>query len=321
MMSFRASVSRPVSHKRRNLLVIGIAAATLAFLYINFNATPAGGSLEQRVNLDEVTRDISVPTDGNNGSSNASGEGAAHGKNTLHGDTAFLMQVMLLERGIAKLQSHDYYAATFFKREFVNGKLADPQVMQLKIRHKPFSVYMKWLVGDKGRELLYVDGENNGDMLIKLGGKGRLIPTLKLDPAGDRAMSETRWPATNVGMLNLAKKILEYRRSDYQSGHLPKMVMFDDQVFDKRPCFCFVVDFPSPQVSKTYRKTITFIDKEWCVPVCVQNFAWPDGDTEKTGAELDKVTMIEDYRYSNVRFQSKLTAADFSRDNAKYNFR
>lgn len=321
MTSAQFSQQRPVSHRRRNLLAILIAFAAVSLLYFNFEATPAGGNFEEEVNLDKVTAEVSVPVAGGNNRSDAQGENGSAAANTLRGKTALLMHLMLLERGIRRMQQVSDYTATFYKREVVDGTLADPQVMQLKLRHEPFSVYMKWLVGDKGRELLYVEGQNNGEMLVRLGGVKKLIPTLKLDPAGSQAMKEARYPVTQIGLLKLAEKVLEYRKRDMRLKPLPQCRMFENQLLNDRKCFCFVVEYQNARQCRQYRKSVIFIDQEWLVPVCVQNFGWPSRDSGKTGAALDKETLLEDYRYSNIRMEQKLADRDFDRSNRSYRLR
>lgn len=314
---------KPVRTRRRNFVALLLVGVAVGILYLNFDPAPAGGEIGDNVDLSDTMADVAVPVDddsGGNGQASAGAKDAA-GKNSLHGRTALLMCLMLTERGIKKLESVGTYTATFYKKERVDGALGDPQVMQMKIRHKPFGVYMRWLVGDKGRELLYVAGENDGKMLVRLGGvKGRLLPTLKLDPKGDRAMKESRYPITDIGVLNIAKKIAGYRRRDVGRKSGVKCRMFDNQVFNDRKCYCFLIDYASRKVSATYRKSIIFVDKEWCVPVCVQNFGWSDESYDSTAA-LDKSTALEDYRFSNVRLDQKLANEEFSRSYKGYKLR
>ena len=54
------------------------------------------------------------------------------------------------------------YKRWYEREERIDGEMKEPQQMELKLRHAPFSVYMKWLNGDKGRELLYTANENDG---------------------------------------------------------------------------------------------------------------------------------------------------------------
>ena len=65
---------------------------------------------------------------------------------------AMLMNLALLEQGRRRLAECADYTCTLFKQERIGGELSDGQLIELKLRHRPFSVYMKWESGDKGRE-------------------------------------------------------------------------------------------------------------------------------------------------------------------------
>ena len=83
-----------------------------------------------------------------------------------------------LEKGLHKLKEVGNYTATLFRQERVNGELLEPQAMSLKLRHEPFSVYMKWLDGGYADEVLYVDGGYDGKLVVNMGGwKSRLVPS------------------------------------------------------------------------------------------------------------------------------------------------
>ena len=234
-----------------------------------------------------------------------------------------LLSILLLEKGHAHLQACGNYTATVFTRERVRGVLLDPQVMMLKIRHEPLSVYLKWLVGDKGRELLYVDGQYNGDMLVKVGGiKGKLIPALKLAPTGDLALKEARHPLTEIGQLELARQLIEKRRQDLDSGRGFRCQMLSDREFDGRDCYGFVQSFASADESPEYRKCVLLIDKQQNLPVYLQNFTWPEPEQSAESPEaLDQATLVEHYQYSDVQFEQRLADVDFDRKNKAYNFR
>ncbi|MCH8828151.1 MAG: DUF1571 domain-containing protein [Planctomycetes bacterium] len=315
-----------VAVKRRNLLAFVIAAAAVGLFYLHFDAMPAGGDLTDDVaNLAAITEEIELPSNsGSNGRGSREDVSGPRADNSLQGKTALLVNMMLLERGIKQIEKTGSYTATFYKRERVNGRMLDAQVMKLKVRHKPFSVYMKWLVGDKGRELLYVNGQNKGKMLVKLGGvKGRLLPTMKLNPSGSMALRESRHPVTEVGILFLAKSIVKYRQNDLADKNPPQCRMFDNQLINGRKCYCFIVEYANGKANKEYRKSVIFIDKETFLPICVKNFTWPDSPADAAASEkiVDSSTLIEDYRYSNIRLNQQLTASDFDRKNSQYGMR
>ncbi|MFO1093242.1 MAG: DUF1571 domain-containing protein [Planctomycetaceae bacterium] len=234
----------------------------------------------------------------------------------LTGRWAMLMSVTMLKHGCEKFRHVPDYTATLYKQERINGELQDGSTMSMKLRHEPFSVYMKWLDGDRGRQLIYVDGQNDGNLLVQLGGvKGRLLGTLSINPTGSQAMAESRYPITGAGLLHLANKILEYRQKDLERGTGVHCEFHDNRELNGRPCYVFVTTYDSPEYCEMYRKAVCYIDKELSMPVCVQNYTWAVDATPET---IDDETLIEFYSYSDIKIKEQLADSDFDRANESY---
>ena len=316
-----AGIQRP-SHRRSNALAILIAFSAVGVMYLNFDSSLAGTDATA-ADVSRVAAAIAEPViamrPGAESSRPTNGAATSSGSEQVSGRIALLLNLLLLEKGRDRFAKVPGYTATFYKKERVGGSDLESQVVRLKMRHQPFSVYMKWLVGDKGRELLYVAGQNSGKIIVKVGGvKGRLLPALKLDPTGSLAMRESRYPVTMAGLLRLSETLIGYRRRELQQKSGTHCRMIDNQRFDGRPCYCFIVTYDSPAASKEYRKSITFLDKKRMLPVCVKNYGWPEGDA--TG-DLDKTTLIEHYAYTDIRVTQQLADSDFASSNRNYHFR
>jgi len=69
--------------------------------------------------------------------------------------------------GLPTVESLKDYSAIMVKRERVGRTVEGPQYLLLKLGNKPFSVYARFLspVALKGQEVIYVEGENHGNML------------------------------------------------------------------------------------------------------------------------------------------------------------
>lgn len=91
------------------------------------------------------------------------------------------------------------YQATMVKRERVGGKLRDLEYAFIKVRHEPFSVYMYFLGPTKtrGRQMMYVEGRNDGKMLIHEGHGHGCRVAVWITPSLPH-------PITTVGIKNLA---------------------------------------------------------------------------------------------------------------------
>lgn len=237
----------------------------------------------------------------------------------LTGMRALQLHTQLLQRGCQKFHEIKDYTATFTRQERIQGCLGEEQIIQLKLRHAPFSIYMKWESGDPGRQLIYVQGLNNQNILVQPGGlKGRLTGLLELDPLGSLAMSECRYPVTKAGLVALAEIILSHELKDASRGTGFRCELRDDQTFDDQPCYRFVCEYLSPAVNADYRQTIIYVNKELSLPVCVKNFTW---GTDVDPQRLDEETLVEFYAYTDITVNSGVADAEFDPSYPAYRLR
>lgn len=312
--------SEVVCCRRPNLIAILVAAGAFGFVYVNVDPTTAGSNPAGALELLDAELCPPAPpmpetmTQANNGQSIAQ-----QSPDVLTGRWALLMQKMILEQGKATFGQVPDYTATLHKQERLGSTLGDVQTVKVKLRHAPFSVYMKWMTYDKGRELIFVEGENDGNMLVQPGGwKGRLTGTLSLEPTGRMAMSESRHPPSEAGLVRLADTLLKYNRQNLKSNRGWTCEMHDNQKFQGRDCYLFITIYDSPDVSETYRKSIQYVDKELSLPIVVKNYGW---DSEADLAKLDESTLIESYTWTDIRVDQRLANSDFDKSNSSYQFK
>ncbi|QDU36724.1 hypothetical protein Mal4_10200 [Maioricimonas rarisocia] len=322
---------RPARGRVRNVLAICTASAVVAFIHWNCDPVISGADPEfQTASVTAAPRLVLPPPPalpevldadaaGTESDEQNSQTADVAGSEVLRGRMATLMNVLLLKQGCANFERIPDYSATLHRQERIGGDLRDPETLVLKLRHEPYSVYMKWKSGDAGRQLIYVDGQNEGKLLVQPGGfKGRLTGVLSLDPSGSLAMSECRYPVTKAGLLELARTVLEFREADLERGSGSRCEMHPDQMLNDRPCYLFIVEYDSPEVNSLYRKTIVYVDKELQMPTCVRNYTWGrDVDPEK----IDEETLIEYYCYTDIEMNTQLADADFDAANRKYRLR
>ena len=222
-----------------------------------------------------------------------------------------------LSQGKLLLEKTSDYSAQFKRQERIGGDLLDPQAMNLKVRHEPFSLYMKWTEGDKGRQLIYVQGQNENKVLVQIGGMaGRLTGALAMSPDDHRILAESRYPATSAGLLELTKIILSHHEANLQRGTGVISEIRDGESFDNRPCFLTTLVYENPTVNADYYKSLILIDKELHVPVNVQNFTWINGQAPATE---DEESLIESYSYTGLQINMQLSDNDFVK--SKYKMR
>lgn len=212
----------------------------------------------------------------------------------------------LLEDGLAALSKYPDYTAMFHRRELVEDELRDPHDIELRVRHEPFSVHMKW---ENGQEATYIAGANDDRMLVRKGGRlGRILGTIKLEPMGALARRECRNPITDVGLKRLAEITLRYRKRDLGLTSGVTCRELPDEPIGNRECVCYVVEYDSPRVEPVYRKSMVWIDQETHIPLAVKNYGWSEGQTTASNDEA----LVEHYVYTEVRFQRQLTDEQFA---------
>lgn len=235
----------------------------------------------------------------------------------LTGKIALKASQQQIERGKQFLSGVVDYSAQFKRQERIDGNLLDAQAMNLKVRHEPFSLYMKWTEGDKGRQLIYVKGQNDDKVLVQIGGvPGRLTGALPLSPDDPRIMAESRYPATCAGLMELTKIILSHHETDLKRDKGIVAEIRDGESFDNRPCYLTSIVYENPEVNKHYHKSLILIDKEYSLPVSIKNFTWVEG---KGAADNGDHNLIESYSYTGLQLNAQLSDNDFEKK--KYRMR
>lgn len=233
----------------------------------------------------------------------------------IEGEVALRASMKLLAAGQERLKTSTDYTVQFRRQERIGGALLDSQLINLKIRHEPFSIYMKWTEGDKGRQLIYVNGQNEDQVLVQLGGiAGRLAGTVALKPDDARILAESRYPATYAGLLELTNKILEGHTADLKRGSGIHCEIKDGDSFDGRTCYLTTLTYDSPDVNPDYHKSLIQIDKELSVPICVRNYTWVEGKPSETMGEHN---LIEHYAFTNLELNNELADEDFQKQKYK----
>jgi outer membrane lipoprotein-sorting protein len=222
----------------------------------------------------------------------------------------------LAERGLNGIHEKiEDYSATVVKRERIDGKLGEHEYMFAKIRQKPFSVYLSFLGPDsvKGQEVLYVDGRNDGNMLAHAGsGVRAMVGAVSLKPNGVLAMQGNRYAVTEIGVENLAKRLVEVAEHDKQFGEC-EVNFYPNAKVNGRICTCVQVVHPVPRRNFRFHLARVFIDDEYLIPIRYEAYDWP----QEAGGQP---VLLEEYTYMNVKTNNGFTDADFDPKNTAYKF-
>jgi outer membrane lipoprotein-sorting protein len=218
--------------------------------------------------------------------------------------------------GMSSMEKIQDYSATVVKRERIGGKLKDMEYMFVKIRHKPFSVYMYFLgpANLKGQECMYIQGANNGNMWAHgVGIKKTMFGTVSLKPDGPVAMNDQRYPLTEIGVQNLTKRLIEVAEQDVKYDECDVKMVKGGKIND-RPCTCIQVVHPVPRRNFLFHIARIFVDEELNVPVRYESYDWP----KEAGATPE---LMEEYTYLNLKVNNGFKDEDFDINNPKYGFK
>ncbi|WP_231598456.1 DUF1571 domain-containing protein [Crateriforma conspicua] len=216
------------------------------------------------------------------------------------------------------------YTAILVKRENVGGTIGEQEFMYTKIRNRkvasgrvvqPLSVYIQFLKPTtvKGREVIYVEGQNNGNLVAHEGGfKGKFLPTVTIPPDGMLAMRGQRYPMTEVGIENLIVKLIERGETARKYPDVTCEFRRNARVKD-RVCTVLQVTQPTRRPELIFYQAQIFIDDQLKVPVRYVAYDWP----RRAG---DPLQVIEEYTYLNLKTNVGLTDADFDPRNQAYSF-
>jgi hypothetical protein len=217
--------------------------------------------------------------------------------------------------GIDEIERIQDYSATLIKRERIDGKLLEHEYMFVKIRHRPFSVYMYFLGPEKkkGQEVVYVEGANDGKMLAHGTGIQKLFGTVSLDPTGQIAMTDNRYPITEVGIVTLVRRLIEVGEKDVQYGDC-EVKYFPGAKIENRLCTCLRVIHPVPRRNFLFHIAQIYVDDELNLPIRYEAYDWP-------AEEGGKPQLTEEYTYLNLKLNNGFTDADLDIRNPNYQFK
>jgi hypothetical protein len=224
---------------------------------------------------------------------------------------------------MAKLKD---YEAVIAKQVRIDGKLYEMEFMHAKIRHEPFSVYLRFLAPEdkRDREVIYVDGKNDGNLLahespnrkglIGILSQTPLVGTTALAPTSRLAMIGNNYPITKIGILNLTQELIEIGEKDMR--HDPataKSTYHPNAKVEDRDCEAFVFLHPEKSKDFTFHRAEVFIDKKLNMPIRYVSYGWPETPGETP-------PLIESYTYTRLKTNVGLTDEDFDTKNPKYKF-
>lgn len=218
----------------------------------------------------------------------------------------------IAKESVRKMEALGDYQADLVKKEVIGNKAVTHQ-MRLKIRHKPFSVYMYFKNPNKGREVLYVEGKNDGKLLAHgTSTLEKIVGTVSLNPTSTTAMQDNRHPITKIGILRTTEELIKQWESESRFGET-EVKYYPDAKIDTIACKVIESSHPRPRKQFKFQKTRLWIDARTGLPIRLEQFGFPRDPSAKA-------PLLEQYTYRNLTPNMGLTDRDFDKRNPRYAF-
>jgi len=232
----------------------------------------------------------------------------------LEGKAAGRLLLDTLLRVQRRLEKVAGYTATFRKRERIKDVLGPEQTIAMKIRNRPFAVYLKYLAPQAGKEVVFAEGHHEDKIIAHGGGLARLlVPRLALPPDHPLALADARHPITEAGLANLTARLIGFRRMDLDD---PGAMTVVDRTHDEqgRPWLRSLHEHPVYDPRRPFARIEVLYDPESRLPLQIRSYDWPQPGHQ------GELLLAECYVYEDLNLEAVLGALDFDPSNPAYAF-
>lgn len=201
------------------------------------------------------------------------------------------------------------YSCTLLKQERVRGRLQEQNIILMKFRAQPFSVYMRWLSpqASAGQEVAFIYGRNNNQMRVHFAsGAKKIIGWKSVDPNDQRVFEHSRHNIYEAGIGNMIEQLIQNLEKERQRNKT--QVRIAEYTYNNRRCHrveCIGTE-RDPQ-SPIYR-CVFYLDKESKLPMRMETYDWPPVVGGAAAGEL-----LESFSFVDTRFNVGLSDREFAR--------
>ncbi len=216
--------------------------------------------------------------------------------------------IALLTEARLHLQAVRDYECRLIKQERVHGKLLPPAALTLRVRHDPFSVYLRCdgPGPDRGLQACYVAGRDAGMMRVHPAGWLGIVGFVSVDPHDPRAFETNRHCITEAGLGHLLESTARYWDMERRLNRT--IVRIADDELHGRPCVRIETIHPDRNAGPFYGyRCVLWLDRFTHLPAGAETYDWPPPGGPGDGE------LLERYRYLGLRCNIGLRDADFPR--------
>jgi Protein of unknown function (DUF1571) len=158
------------------------------------------------------------------------------------------------------------YTATLQKQERIDGRLERTEVIDVAFRETPFSVLMKWKEGGRRAEaVLYVNGENRDQLLVRPAGFLSFAGIVPRSPNGSDAKKAGRYPLPEFGIkIGMQRTLASWEKAKKADAlHVEFLGVKKIKEAGDRPCWVLKrTGYAAPEEKEGITGLTTYIDKD-----------------------------------------------------------
>jgi len=188
------------------------------------------------------------------------------------------------------------YTCVLVKKERMRGEIQPENVVGMKVRTQPFSVYLRWQQPKAmaGQEACYVAGKNDGKMRVHATGILGVAGWVSLDPNDERAKKNSNHAITEAGIGNLLARFTKSWEKE-KDLNLTR-VRVGEYDYNKRRCVRVETTHADNKGGQfiSYR-CVLYFDKQTHLPIRLETYDWPRAGGSSDGE------LMEVYSYVNMK--------------------
>jgi hypothetical protein len=188
------------------------------------------------------------------------------------------------------------------------------QTLEMKVRQRPFAIYLKFLKPTCGKEVVYAEGRYDNKLIAHNGDwTRRLIPRLAVPPTDPLAMANNRHPITEAGLANLTRTLIHFRQLDLDD---PEAETVLDRTVDKqgRRWLRSTHVHPHRVPNRPFARVEVLYHPDSMLPLRIRSYDWDEAGL------TNRCRLAESYSYDEIRLEAPLSDADFDPANPEYAF-
>jgi hypothetical protein len=210
------------------------------------------------------------------------------------------------------------------KRERIDGELQENNFLDFELQEelrdatgitRPMRLFLTFYAPSevKGRKVLFIEGQNQGKMLVRKGGKRFNYAIVRIEPNSESAQRESLVPITDMGfsrLLNRQIEVLESHARIDPTGENTKVQHFTNGKINNRPCEVIRITHEKKQSGLQFHEANMYIDNELHVPVRIDASDWPANADEP-------LPLIAEYTFTDLQLNVDFPEATFDEDRLK----